>query len=292
MLDENPENYKLLLEAEIESLVERSSEVSKLKEALRYSLLPGGKRLRPILSMTFNAELGGDPKRFVSIAALIEVLHCSSLIHDDLPGVDNDDYRRGRPSCHKAFGEASAIFAGDFLISYAAANVARSSYDDVTKNLITLELMNAFCEVCNGQQLDMLEGSERPSLYEIDRRKTGALFSATLAIAALAEKCPTDLINASRAVGLQLGICFQLMDDYIDVFGNDAQRGRPASSDKKSGKQTFFSGRSVKEGKEQWGRAREELERELAKLCLADKKFPLTKAYIAKLLARGEVTSL
>lgn len=261
-----------------------------LKAAIGYSLFPGGKRVRPVLSLLFNSELGGDQSVFGAAAASLEYLHCASLIHDDLPALDNDDMRRGRPSCHKACGEASAILAGDMMTSLAVECIRRcEGITHETRSEMTGELMRAYASLCEGQQMDVLEGTKRPPIQEIASRKTGALFGAAMVLGALGAGASEHVVAAARNVGVQFGVCFQLLDDYVDVFGSDAERGREGSSDERKGKKTFFSGRSEEEGREEWQLFLRRLQNDLECLEMGTVEIPMTRMFMNQLLSRVEI---
>lgn len=289
MFREKIEEYRGLIEEALEESLYNVDIVDPLRTSVAYVLFPGGKRLRPLLSMFFHDECGGTAKDFAPVAVSLELIHSSSLVHDDLPAVDNDDMRRGKASCHKAYGEGSAIFAGDLLISLGALSISRSSFAADLKLRMLDALMETFSQICNGQQYDILPEEKRPSLFEIDRRKTGDLFGTTLSIAAIGAAMDEDFVVASRRAGQQLGLCFQMLDDYIDVFGTDAERGRAGSSDAKKAKQTFFSGMSLERGKEEWAKAKKRLDEDLYYLEIKGPAFPLTRAFISQLLSRVEI---
>ena len=284
------EEYKLVIESALHGLVESSDIVTPLRRAVEHSLFPAGKRLRPVLSMLFHYECGSDPSvKFAKVAAALELLHCASLIHDDLPAIDNDDMRRGRPSCHKAFGEASAVLAGDVLPALSVLGVIREEYDPPVAVRLLEELATAYLEICNGQQLDVLEGDSRPPIIEIARRKTAALFYCTLKLASIAAGMSHDHSAAAGQAGLQLGICFQMLDDYIDVYGSNAERGRDSSSDQKKGKLTFFSNLALEKGKEEWDRALRKLQSVLDSLERVGPDIPLTRAFITQFISRADI---
>ena len=289
MLIEKIKQYQQVIEATLAEKLQSLDLIEPLKSAISYAVFPAGKRVRPLLSTLLAGELGANPVEYIDAAVSLELLHCSSLIHDDLPGMDNDDMRRGRPSCHKAFDEATAILAGDFLVSYAAKLVLQASFSSDLNIRMTDELMNAYCELCAGQQMDIIDGEQRPALYEIHKRKTGALFGAVFSMAVAAAGQKSSVMNRARTVGVQLGVCFQLLDDYMDVYGTDEDRGRSGSSDQRKGKQTFFSGMPLERAREEWEHARKELDRGLDQFELELQEVPLTRAYINQILSRFEI---
>ncbi|NMC64009.1 MAG: polyprenyl synthetase family protein [SAR324 cluster bacterium] len=290
MLQQKIQEYQGIINEALHNSLELIEIVEPLRSTVSYALFPGAKRLRPILAMLFFKESGGtDLRAFAPIGAAIELLHCSSLVHDDLPAVDNDEMRRGRASCHKACGEASAIFAGDLMISLAALVVTRSNFEAGIKLKIIDVLMESFVQICNGQQYDVLTDDSRPSLFDISRLKTADLFGNSMAVAAIAAGMDEEFIAAARCAGQQLGLCFQMLDDFIDAFGTNEQRGREGSSDGKKEKKTFFSGLSFEAGKEEWDKTRRRLDKELEYLEIKGPPFPLTRAFISQFLSRVEL---
>ena len=283
------EQYQYVIEESLRGSLELGNVVEPLRTAVRYSVFPGGKRVRPALSLLLNSELGGNPAEYSGAAISLELIHCSSLVHDDLPGMDNDDMRRGRPSCHKAFGEATAILVGDFLVSLASRLVMGSSFPAELLLRMTEELMNAYCELCSGQQMDLMIGEGRPSLLDIHRKKTGALFGAVFAMAVSAAGHSRELAGIARSVGVKFGVCFQLLDDYLDVYGTDQQRGRVGSSDKRKGKNTYFSDMPLERAKKELEAARSELEQAFNVFESNATKIPATRDYIERIRSRYEI---
>ena len=151
-----------------------------LHEAVNYVIFPGGKRIRPLLAMTLCADLGVDPIRSVDLFTPLELIHVASLIHDDLPALDNDDYRRGRASCHKKFGEPTAILTGDLMVAHALSLLAKSDFSGDSKLRLIAELSSAFVRLCHGQQCD-LDGASGLEILKTQALKTGALFGAAYA---------------------------------------------------------------------------------------------------------------
>lgn len=226
-------------ESRLESLLDSLQCPEPLLSALKYSVFPAGKRLRPLLCMTFGEDLNLGESLFHPAAA-IELIHASSLVHDDMPALDDDMYRRGRLSCHAKFGQATALLAGDYLIPLAFRLVATGPLMSEHVRLVTERLSVAFEQICIGQQLDVLPRTE-DVLLSIYRRKTGALFGATLAIPAICAGRSERFIQNSWGLGEEFGILFQLIDDYLDLYGSDEARGRRDSSDERNGRITFFS---------------------------------------------------
>ena len=193
-----------------------------LREAMRYSLLAGGKRLRPVLCLEFCRVCGTDPIQALGAACGVEMLHTYSLIHDDLPCMDNDDERRGKPSSHKKFGEATAVLAGDCLQAEAFSAVCASAIGEADKARCVRELALAAGSsgICGGQYTDL--SGERPSvsgLTATDLRKTASLMGAACAMGASAAGSEEKAVDAARSFGIQLGMAFQVRDDMLDKDG-------------------------------------------------------------------------
>lgn len=217
----------------------------KVKEAAMYSLLAKGKRIRPIMMLTTLQSYGIDYKKYIDVACAIEMIHTYSLIHDDLPSMDNDDLRRGRLTCHKAFDEATAILAGDALLTEAFGVVCRNVFlTDNQKVQIVALLSQAAGQsgMIYGQQQDLAFENKQATLEElkdIHTYKTGCLFQAPLVMAGIIAR-PTDLENL-RKLGTMIGLLFQIQDDILDVIGDEATLGKKTGSDLKQGKSTYVS---------------------------------------------------
>lgn len=214
-----------------------------LKAAANYALFPAGKRFRPILLLTLLSELGSEFSLGLSSAAAIELLHVASLIHDDLPAIDNDDERRGRPTVHRKFSESTAILVGDLLPTLAISVVSKDQKLDLKlKEFIIHELSQSYITVMEGQQDDL---EQKKSLSSIHEKKTAALFQTTIRIAIALSK-RTDLIHRGTDIGKHLGVCFQLLDDIIDRYGSSEERGRHESSDSRNNKHTIIENETWK----------------------------------------------
>ena len=220
-----------------------------MKDAIYYAIFPAGKRIRPLMVLALMQDLKKEPLDALRASVTIEFLHCASLIHDDLPTFDDDDFRRGRPSCHKAYGQAPAILAGDFLPLFALKTISKSAYNEDVKVKLSEILSNAFLELCNGQQLDILENEEKKDkLLRIYELKTGGLFKAVLGFASVVSNMSDDFTKIALKLGAEIGVYFQIIDDYIDLYGTKENRGKPQSSDEKNGKFTVFSINTKEEG--------------------------------------------
>ncbi len=210
---------------------------SKLFEAMEYSLLAGGKRLRPVLAMEFCRLCGGEPAQAAPFAAAVEMIHTYSLIHDDLPSMDNDDFRRGRPTNHKVYGEAMAILAGDALLTDAfmvASTAQLADPKDMAFAIGTLAECAGSLGMVGGQVLDI--GSEQRELTEqevidIQTRKTGALINAACVLGAIAGGGSEEQIDAAAKFAAGLGMAFQIRDDMLDVIGTQEEMGKGVGTD-------------------------------------------------------------
>ena len=207
-----------------------------LFEAMRYSLLAGGKRLRPVFVFDFCRMCGGDWKQAAPFAAAIEMVHTYSLIHDDLPCMDNDDYRRGRLTNHKVYGEANAILAGDALLTAAFSFLAKAPFDAATRIRAVEVLAHCAGELgmVGGQVLDMMSEERQcteQEVIDIQSRKTGALIKAGCQLGVLAgQGSDTQMVDAAKFAE-HLGLAFQIRDDMLDVIGNAEELGKAVGVD-------------------------------------------------------------
>ncbi len=203
------------LRAEVDAYLARLSlapELGRLEEVVRYALEPGGKRVRPVLCLAVCEAAGGDGERALPAAAALELVHTFSLVHDDLPALDDDDERRGRPTSHVAFGEAAALLAGDALLAEALRLAL--SYDDPA---IARELAGATLGMIGGQYRDVTGDDE--DLAEVERLKTGRLLSASVGLGLRVARVPDAEQAPWRAFGDELGLVFQVVDDILDGDG-------------------------------------------------------------------------
>jgi geranylgeranyl diphosphate synthase type II len=212
-----------------------------LEEAMRYSLLAGGKRIRPVLALATARALGMDPVDVLPLAAAIELIHTYSLIHDDLPAMDDDDLRRGRPTCHRQFGEGVAILAGDGLYAEAFALVLgeqRGAPERILAAVAELAAATGVQGMVGGQYMDIEGASELRRLHEL---KTGRLIGASVGCVLLLAPRPQTGTLAYRTFAAELGVLFQIVDDILDVTGTDHDLGKPHGSDERHGKRTYVS---------------------------------------------------
>jgi len=230
-------------------LNEANIPASQIKQAMHYALFPGGKRIRPILVYLTGQVLEVPIEVLDVIAASIELTHCYSLIHDDLPAMDDDDFRRGKASCHKAFDEATAILVGDGMQALAIETLLfhlPALLNPLQVNHIALELVKAsgISGMVSGQSLDLSELAKstvnEDVLLQIHRLKTGTLISACIEmVLAAAAPLPEDYKAALRSYAQILGLVFQMQDDYLDHYATDDVLGKGRSSDKANQKTTF-----------------------------------------------------
>ena len=215
-----------------------------LLKAMRYSLLAGGKRIRPVLVLEFCRLCGGDVQEALPVACSVEMLHTYSLIHDDLPCMDNDDLRRGKPSNHKVYGECTATLAGDALQAAAFGSILNAPLPDrvVRRCAAILAEAAGVHGICGGQQMDMQwEGKalEADQIMMIHRYKTAALLQAACRMGVAAAEGSDRQMQDAEDYAAALGLAFQLRDDMLDVIGCEAELGKPIGSDRQEGKHTF-----------------------------------------------------
>jgi geranylgeranyl diphosphate synthase type II len=239
------ERWAPRVDARLESLLPRAdADPPVIHEAMRYSVLAGGKRLRPILVLLGARAAGADEERVVGVACAVEFMHTYSLIHDDLPCMDDDDFRRGKPSCHKKFGEAIAVLAGDALNTHAFAVVAATAPDRAHVAELVAELCRAAgTEGMVGGQVADLAGEGKEATVErvraIHERKTGALLTASLRMGAIAVGAPAPVVERLTQYGGRMGLAFQIIDDVLDEEGETAELGKTAGKDRARGKLTY-----------------------------------------------------
>jgi geranylgeranyl diphosphate synthase type II len=240
-----------IVDKALEALVPNAkSYPPRVFEAMRYSLFAGGKRVRPILAIASAEALGAKTSGLLPVAGTLELIHTYSLIHDDLPAMDDDDFRRGRPTCHKVYGEAMAVLAGDGLLNMAfeALSDPRRLRAIPPGRLVAImreiSLASGVFGMIGGQVVDMeSEGKEVdfPTLEYIHTRKTGALIRASVRVGALYAKASEKRLKALTRYGEMVGLAFQIADDILDIVGTQEEIGKDVGSDLKKGKKTFPS---------------------------------------------------
>lgn len=234
----------------IKLLPECANGQDEVVKAMKYSLSNGGKRLRPVLCLEFARACGADRFDALDFACAVEYIHTYSLIHDDLPCMDDDDMRRGKPSCHKEFGEATALLAGDALLTHAFQILAGAELDDKKIALACgLLAQNAGVQgMVGGQVIDLKYESETPDLQQllsVHRLKTGALISAACLLGCIAAGADDEKIAAASAFAYDLGVAFQIKDDILDVVGSTEALGKPVGSDAENNKTTYVTVRGM-----------------------------------------------
>ncbi|HEX3173008.1 MAG TPA: farnesyl diphosphate synthase [Solirubrobacterales bacterium] len=240
-----PEDLRGLAEAELERLGFAAPPVAAgLEGAMRYSLLAGGKRVRPVLALATARALGADPEHYLPVAAAIELIHTYSLIHDDLPAMDDDELRRGVPTAHVRFGEDVAILAGDGLFA-EAIRIFCGQPGQPARVLAALGELSAATGVAGmvgGQYADVVGGAaDAEGLRDLHGLKTGRLIGAAVGVVLILEGLPEPETMPFRRFAGELGMLFQIVDDILDVTGSDEQLGKPGGSDERHGKLTYVS---------------------------------------------------
>jgi geranylgeranyl diphosphate synthase, type II len=221
--------------------------LGRLEEAMRYSMLAGGKRVRPALCMETAWIFGAEPSLVLPSAAAIELIHTYSLIHDDLPAMDDDDYRRGRPTAHKEFGEAMAILAGDAFFGEALTLITvhqRGGCEEIVEVVRELADATGVNGMVGGQVMDMdqtgrAETTDPETLYMIHTYKTGALIKSSARIGAILAGATDEEQAAVSEYASELGLCFQIVDDVLNATSSREELGKSAGSDAEQGKATF-----------------------------------------------------
>ena len=231
---------------------------NRLTEAMRYSLEAGGKRVRPVLVTEFCRLCGGTEAMSAAPAAAIEMIHTASLIHDDLPAMDDDDFRRGRPSCHKAYTEAEAILAGDALMILPFQIIAEDSAldgDKKAKIISDLAAATAVTGMIGGQVID-IDNETRDDVDEANLRymyslKTGALIRTACRMGCIAAGASEEKIKLADEYAKKIGLAFQIIDDILDVTSTTEELGKPVGSDEENNKTTFVTVMGIEKAKEE-----------------------------------------
>ena len=218
-------------------------------KAMKYSLSIGGKRIRPMLTMEFCRICGGDIHKALPFAVALEMIHTYSLIHDDLPCMDNDDMRRGKPSCHIEFGEEYALLAGDALLTRAFGLIAESELA-AENPVVAIKAVRALSELAGvngmigGQVVDLInenKNADIATLETMDSLKTGALIRCAAYLGVICADADEEKIKAADIYADKIGHAFQIVDDILDVIGDEKSLGKPIGSDKESGKSTYVT---------------------------------------------------
>ncbi len=241
--------YKDIIEEHLDKILPNEEGYQKkIYEAMRYSIFAGGKRLRPFLILKTCEMVSGNYKNALPFASAIEMIHTYSLIHDDLPAMDDDDLRRGRPTNHKVFGEAIAILAGDGLLNFAFETMIKAMINDNSEKYI-----NAFNEISKaagihgmigGQVVDILSENkeiDKDTLDFIHKKKTSALIEASVVAGGILGGATNEEVEALRDYGRSIGLGFQIRDDILDRIGNVENLGKDIGSDEENNKATYLS---------------------------------------------------
>ena len=240
-----PEDLRALVDDALDRLrFSAAAPTAGLEQAMRYSLLAGGKRVRPVLALATARALGGDPGRFLPVAAALELIHTYSLIHDDLPAMDDDELRRGLPTSHVKFGEDVAILAGDGLFAEAIRLFCEQPGEPARVLAAMGELAGAtgVDGMVGGQYVDVIGAEDDAAgLRALHALKTGRLIAASVGVVLILEGVGEPETIPDRRFADELGVLFQIVDDILDVTESDEQLGKPHGSDERHGKLTYVS---------------------------------------------------
>jgi geranylgeranyl diphosphate synthase, type II len=240
-----PEDLRSLADGALAELrFSKTAATAGIEEAMRYSLLAGGKRVRPVLALATARALGAEPERFLPAACAIELIHTYSLIHDDLPAMDDDELRRGRPTSHVKFGEDVAILAGDGLFAEAVRLFSEQPGEPgrVLAALAELSAATGVDGMVGGQYVDVAgEADDAEGLRALHALKTGRLIGASVSVVLALEGVSEPETIPYRRFADELGVLFQIVDDILDVTGSDERLGKPHGSDERHGKLTYVS---------------------------------------------------
>ena len=237
-------------------LSREDAKIPVIFDAMRYSVLGGGKRVRPFLAIEFCRMAGGDVESVIPYACALEMIHSYSLVHDDLPCMDNDDLRRGKPTAHKKFGYANALLAGDALLTLAfeTALSGNNPADRDVRAVRTLSERAGAFGMCGGQQIDLYAETHKIDFDELKylhSLKTGALISCACELGCIAAGIEEDspLFSSAKKYAANIGVTFQIIDDILDVTSDEATLGKPIGSDAEQGKTTYLSFMTVDEAR-------------------------------------------
>lgn len=251
LLKEKANEFKAYFE---DAVFNKDPDYSRVGDAMLYSLGIGGKRIRPILMLEFYRLCGGKEQGIYNFAVALEMIHTYSLIHDDLPCMDNDDFRRGKPSCHKAYDEATAVLAGDGLLTEAFAFASKANIADAEAKIAAINVLAECAGVkgmIGGQIIDIQnEGKNisKEKLLKLYAMKTGALIVAAAKIGCILAGA-NNKIELAETYAKNIGLAFQIVDDILDATGDEALLGKPLHSDEKNNKTTFITFCGIEESK-------------------------------------------
>ena len=237
-------NYTDIINSALEEYLPKGDDV--VSQAMRYSVRNGGKRVRPSLVLEFCKVCGGEQEKAMAFACAVEMIHTYSLIHDDLPCMDDDDFRRGKPSCHVAFGEANALLAGDGLLTLAFETAAKADLPPelTVKGIAELAKAAGVCGMVGGQVMDLENEGKQVGLdrlKETDALKTGELIRVSCVLGCIAANADSNKIDCAEKYAAGIGLAFQIVDDILDVTGDEEALGKPIGSDRENEKSTYVS---------------------------------------------------
>ncbi len=256
MTEKTLNGYISLIEEYLDKCVDKSEYDEEIvADAMRYSLQNGGKRIRPVLVLEFCRLCGGDICKALPFAAAIEMIHTYSLIHDDLPCMDDDDMRRGKPSCHKKFGEEYALLAGDGLLTLAFETITKADVNDSQKvsAVKALASHSGYQGMIGGQTIDLASECKAVSLDRLrtmDNLKTGKLINCAALLGCIAAGADKEKVASSQRFTSALGLAFQIVDDILDVTSTEEKLGKPIGSDSEKEKSTYVSLLGIERSKE------------------------------------------
>ncbi|MBQ8229037.1 MAG: polyprenyl synthetase family protein [Clostridia bacterium] len=237
-------DYLELINNALEQYLPESGDI--VSQAMKYSVRNGGKRIRPMLALEFCAACGSDPRKALPFACAVEMIHTYSLIHDDLPCMDDDDYRRGKPSCHKAYGEANALLAGDALLTLAFETAVKADLpaENIVRAVKELSYSAGILGMVGGQVLDLQNENKALTLKELEQihnLKTGELIRVACVLGCIAAGADDEKIKAAEEYAKGVGLTFQIIDDILDVTSDAETLGKPIGSDAENQKTTYVS---------------------------------------------------
>lgn len=237
----------------LEEYLPKSGDI--VSEAMKYSVRNGGKRIRPMLTLEFCKACGAEPEKALPLACAVEMIHTYSLIHDDLPCMDDDDYRRGKPSCHIAFGEANALLAGDALLTLAFETAVKADIaaENVVRAVKELSYSAGILGMVGGQVLDLQNENKALTLSELEQihnLKTGELIRVACVLGCVAAGADEEKIKSAEAYAKGIGLTFQIVDDILDITSDAETLGKPIGSDAENQKTTYVSLLGIEKSKE------------------------------------------
>ncbi|MGM0523227.1 MAG: polyprenyl synthetase family protein [Bacillota bacterium] len=245
VMDEQVNEYKAIIDRQLDQLFDEVTMNPRIKQAMSYSLTVGGKRVRPVLMLLTAEAFGTDIEKVLPVALALECVHTYSLIHDDLPAMDNDDYRRGKLTNHKQFDEATAILAGDALLTYSfqlISGTEKLSADEKVYALKRLSEVSGPSGMVGGQMYDLSYEDTKISLDQLEQvhdLKTGQLLIYALEMGAFLSHQPIEIVEAMKQAATAIGLTFQIQDDILDIIGDEQALGKKVGSDVLNDKSTY-----------------------------------------------------